>query len=117
MRRVQMNKRLRQVGFVTAMMICCANLTVAQAPPLVKAFHPEGPMPSYEVATIKPSDPGERFMGPTLRQYIAGAYGLPRQMVMLSGQENAFSQLIGGPAWIDKDRYDIKGKPSEDIAE
>ena len=110
--------RLPNLGrCVAALGMCVACAGVAQGPPVVKAFHPDRPMPSYEVATIKPSDPGGRFMGPTLRQYIAGAYGLPRQMVMLSGQENASSQLIGGPAWIDKDHYDIKGKPSDEQTE
>jgi len=112
-----MRKLWRHVSVVTVATMLSAAAGVAQTPPVVKAFHPEGPMPSYEVATIKPSDPGGRFMGPTLRQYIAGAYGLPRQMVILSGQENAFSQLIGGPAWIDKDHYDIKGKPSDEQTE
>ena len=107
----------RHVSLVTVATMLCAAAGVAQTTPVVKAFHPEGPMPSYEVATIKPSDPGARFMGPTLRQYIANAYGLPRQMVIVSGQDNAFPQLIGGPAWIDKDHYDIKGKPSDEETE
>ena len=111
-----MNKWCHPVGAATAMMICCANLTMAQAPPVVKAFHPEGPMPSYDVATIKPSDPAVPF-GTTLRRYIGSAYGVPSGSITLMGQEDPNARVIGGPAWIDKDKYDFKGKAPEELAE
>lgn len=83
---------------------------------MVKAFHPSGPMPSYEVATIKPADPDKQFAGMTLRRYIAMAYGVPLAWGM-PGVELQGSQVIGGPEWIDKDRYDIKGKPPDELRE
>ncbi|HKO19136.1 MAG TPA: TIGR03435 family protein, partial [Acidobacteriaceae bacterium] len=109
--------RLRVLaGQLVCLGLCGAWAGVAQTPPVVKAFHPDGPMPSYDVATIKPSDPGQQFGGTTLRRYISGAYGVQAGWAIMVGQET-FSQVIGGPAWIDKDRYDIKGKPPEDIAD
>lgn len=83
---------------------------------VVKAFHPAGPLPSYEVATIKPADPDKPFAGMILRRYIAMAYGVPLPWG-IPGVELQGSQVIGGPEWIDKDRYDIKGKAADELRE
>jgi uncharacterized protein (TIGR03435 family) len=68
-------------------------------------------VPSFEVATIKPSDPkltrtGFQIEGrhvvmtnQTLENLIALAYGLQ------------VKQVVGGPAWFETDRYDIDGVP------
>jgi len=80
----------------------------------VKAFHPAGPLPSYEVATIKPENPRPpapgvaRRITPTLRAYIASAYGV--QLSPNAAPGCAGCQVIGGPAWLDQDHYDIEGK-------
>ena len=67
-------------------------------------------LPSFEVASIKPSkrDAGHhwdsnedrvRIEGYSLRDLIAYAYGLKSN-----------SQVLGGPDWIDKQRFDISAK-------
>jgi uncharacterized protein (TIGR03435 family) len=61
--------------------------------------------PSYEVATIKPSNPAES--GSPLRMYIMAAFGM---------QPQSTQQLIG-PEWIDKKWYDIEGKVPESLQE
>ncbi len=67
--------------------------------------------PSFEVATIKPSQPdrpgraflwrGNQFttINTTLMALITFAYGVQQK------------QVIGGPDWIDSDKFDIEGKP------
>lgn len=67
--------------------------------------------PSFEVASIKPTrkDEGDRdwdsgadrlrIEGYSLRNLIASAYGLKSD-----------SQVLGGPDWIDKRRFDIAAK-------
>jgi uncharacterized protein (TIGR03435 family) len=45
--------------------------------------------------------------GITLRNYIRNAYG--------PGMQLSAAQVIGGPDWLDKDQYDIQGKPSPDL--
>jgi len=107
--------RLPYIALLTAAAIALAAGGVAQEP-VVKAFHPAGPLPSYEVATIKPTDPAKAFGGTTLRRYIASAYGVPLPWG-LPGVELQGSQVVGGPEWIDKDRYDIHGKPPEELRE
>jgi uncharacterized protein (TIGR03435 family) len=77
---------------------------------------PQGQKPSFEVASIKVNTsgpglvgfmPGDRFNATNvnLRMLLQYAYR-PR------GLSN--SQIIGGPAWIDTDRFDIQGKPEGD---
>ncbi len=81
---------------------------------IARVFHPPAPLPSYDVATVKPavnvSAPNGMILmgGTTVRQYIRSAYG--------SGSAQlAPAQVIGGPDWLEKDRYDIQGKPSPDL--
>src|SRR5215475_8032194 len=74
------------------------------------------PKPSFEVVSIKPSPPnlgirgggprGDRLMmtGASLRMLLQQGYGRPTQ-----GGPNQL-QIIGGPSWIDSDRYDIQAK-------
>jgi len=81
---------------------------------VARVFHPAPPLPSYDVATIKPSVPvtGSNGMivlsGTTVRRYIRTAFA-PASVSL------APSQVIGGPEWIDKDTYTITGKPSADL--
>jgi len=95
------------------------NLTRATAetawkipePPPPPRMMPADADPAFEVATVKPSNPderrgGSRFQGrefssinTSVSALIAFAYGIhPRQ-------------LVGGPDWIAKERYDLLGKP------
>jgi uncharacterized protein (TIGR03435 family) len=76
-----------------------------------RAFGQAAPAPTFEVASIKPSkaEPGSssgidtdkgrlsaRYV--TLRRCIRGAYNVPE------------TQVLGGPKWIDDERYDIDAK-------
>src|SRR5215813_10905326 len=75
------------------------------------------PKPSFEVISIKPSAPnlqfgirgggarGDRYTmsGANLRMLLQNAYG--RQS---TGGPPGQLQIIGGPSWMDSDRYDIQ---------
>jgi bla regulator protein BlaR1 len=88
---------------------------IAEAPAHGQAVHATGPHPSFEVATIKPAQQGGippgltlpppnifRNLGVTARDLVRVAYGLP------SGP--AEDRVLGGPSWVDTNRYDIDGK-------
>jgi bla regulator protein BlaR1 len=89
----------------------------AQPKPELLLYHPSAPL-SYEVATIKPIDantadgmvrlsPGvtRRPLSPlNLRRYIMNAYG-----AMYA------AQVVGGPDWLDKEAYNIKGKVPDEL--
>jgi uncharacterized protein (TIGR03435 family) len=76
-----------------------------------------GPRPSFEVASVRPSPPdeeGRNFSGPggqtdsfrvrgmTIKKLVSYAYGI--------GYDG---ELSGGPKWIGTDRFDIEAKPNE----
>src|SRR6185369_699214 len=83
-----------------AFMAAAASLRGQTPPPAI---------PTFDVAAIKPSksldigsmvQPGGRYIadGVTLRMLLKIAYGMHD------------SQFIGGPDWIDKDRFEINAK-------
>jgi len=104
-------------GSKVASLVLCGAIwagTACAQTPEVKLFHPDGPLPAYDVATIKPPDPARPY-GTTLRRFIQQAYGGVRMMIFrIDGPVNLITQVVGGPAWIDKDMYQITGKASED---
>jgi uncharacterized protein (TIGR03435 family) len=81
------------------------------APPPPLAPMPETANPSFEVATIKPSDPnrpgklftvkGRQFItiNTNLADLINFAYGVHAR------------QVINAPSWMDSDKFDITGQP------
>jgi uncharacterized protein (TIGR03435 family) len=91
--------------------IAATAVAAAQTPP---------PAPAFEVVSIKPNKsgdgrtlmgfpPGGRFAatGVTLRMLIANAYGTPQPLPTF--------RIIGGPSWINRDRFDIVAKAEGDV--
>jgi uncharacterized protein (TIGR03435 family) len=82
--------------------------------PLLSQTSPR-PTPSFDVISIKPSAPGpgirgggargDRYTmnGATLRMLLQNAYQKPST----AGPAGPI-QIIGGPAWMDSDRYDVQ---------
>ena len=103
--------RSRLVAHALLLAVVMAAQALAQSPPAA------APLPSFEVASIKPDragSPGARFMmGPdrftaeniTLRMLIAMAYGVKD------------FQLSGGPSWINSGRYDVHAKAEDALVE
>jgi hypothetical protein len=67
--------------------------------------------PAFEMASIKPTNPGGRGGGIRMqgRQFTATNLSVSNLIQIAYGIHPR--QLIGAPAWIEKDRYDILGKP------
>src|SRR5262245_4370190 len=76
------------------------------------------PAPVFEVASIKPNKnppwqgsswgyPPGRFLVQNvhMRMVIAMVYGEPRGFLV--------ARVLGGPSWLDDERYDIEGKTVE----
>ncbi len=103
---------------LAAATVGCALVGVsqtAQPKPELLLFHPSGPPLSYEVATIKPLapdvasimiklPPGGSLSPLSIRRYIMNAYGAVYP-----------AQIVGGPDWLNKDAYDIKGKVADEL--
>jgi bla regulator protein BlaR1 len=82
-------------------------------------LHATGPLPSFEVATIKPSNGGNaipsintpsesRTINVTARNLIEQAYHIPWTPVFNE-------RVVGGPGWIDNDRYDVEARIDESL--
>ena len=79
------------------------------------------PRPVFEVASVKHSAPGQqqgvvmpapgRFVAKNapMRLIITWAYRRP------DGTPYRDEQVIGGPAWLERDRFDIEGKTAGDV--
>jgi len=67
--------------------------------------------PAFEVASIKPTNPGGRGGGIRMqgRQFTATNLSVSNLIALAYGIHPR--QLSGAPDWIEKDRYDILGKP------
>jgi bla regulator protein blaR1 len=95
----------------------CAGLAVSSAAQII---HASDPLPSFEVATIKPASPQPHsssvspaevnISNGTVRNLIEQAYGIPWTLA-----EN--ERVLGGPAWLDANRYDIVARIPSDLAE
>jgi bla regulator protein blaR1 len=84
-----------------------------------QVLHATGPLPSFEVATVKPSNGDNttpsvstatesRTMNVTARNLIEQAYGIP----WTSGRNE---RVVGGPSWIDNNRYDVDARIDESL--
>ena len=70
--------------------------------------------PSFEVATIKPTDPGQRG---TQINYQPSGRLVMRGITVLGMVTSAYNvrnfQVTGGPGWVSNDRWDIEARPEE----
>lgn len=97
-------------GLLVCGMLVAPHLGAQQARTIATA----APPPSFEVASVRPSRPDSRNLdwddspgrvsisGYSLRRLIRAAYGL---------KSNA--QVLGGPKWIDSERFDIVAKADD----
>ena len=86
--------------------LASAHVGAAQSPPA------SVPRAAFDVATVRPNKSGE--MRVSMRIIPGGAYEAFNvtlgSMIRLAYRLQD-SQLIGAPAWVDQDRFDIVGKP------
>ena len=94
--------------------LATACLAVCAAPLCGQILHATAPLPSFEVATIKPSTGGNaipstrtptesRTIDVTTRNLIEQAYRIP----WTAGHNE---RIAGGPDWIDTIRYDVDAR-------
>ncbi len=93
------------------MKISVAIALFAMGIALGQAFAPRGDL-KFEVGTIKPSPPEEPGGGvrpaPGARRYVGTALDL-RSYLYVAYQVKP-EQIMGGPAWVDKEHYDLNAE-------
>lgn len=67
--------------------------------------------PSFEVATIKPSDPDERNQGFQLNGHRIRVLNNNMTAIVCFAYKVQKSQIVNAPEWFDEDRWDIDGVP------
>ena len=81
----------------------------ARAPHWI-AFAQPTPRPSFEVASVKPGDPDGRFnVGAQGSLLIAN--NAPLSILIGFAYDVQLHQILGGPKWINTDRFTIDAKP------
>jgi len=109
---------MRRLVTSRVLLLTCGVVGAAMAVP-ARGQSPQAsaqPAPQFEAASVKPSagirerafdlSPGGRFAAKnaTLRDLVQMAYALP------SGRLRLDAQIVGGPAWINSDRFDVVAK-------
>jgi uncharacterized protein (TIGR03435 family) len=104
--------------FFSAIAAVSVAFVFAQSPALPAQQGSPAKTPlEFEVATVKPDEPGKMVMvemrvypggrlvihGHDLRELIANAFDLPAW------------EVVGGERWVNQLRFDIEGKPPEDL--
>jgi uncharacterized protein (TIGR03435 family) len=98
-------------------MVCAvvlASLAAVAIPSFAQVIKSDGPKPQFEVATVKPNNSGEQgaSLGPRPGGRLNGTNQTIRNLI-----RNAFNvqpnQIIGGPDWMDSDRFDIVAKAAD----
>ena len=108
-----MKSRMSRTCFQLVLEIAVVAALLSTARPLEaqdKSLPATAERAQFEVATIKPSEPGEfaRTWGREGRRFQARNMYL-KYLIQWAWNLQA-NQVIGGPDWIDKDRFDIDGE-------
>jgi uncharacterized protein (TIGR03435 family) len=90
-------------------------MTVLAAMPLFSQTAPK-PKPSFDVISIKPTQPGGRTRGGGPRGDRFAMTGATLKMLLQAGYQRlqpgmvSDFEIVGGPSWIDSDQYDVEAK-------
>jgi uncharacterized protein (TIGR03435 family) len=117
-----MTAKWRHAAIATILGICSMAAGLALSPTPKPQPPTSSAIPSFEVATVKPSasleqsgslrmQPGGLFrsINLTVRDLIVGAHRTPEAQLFPS-------QIIGGPSWLATDRYDIAARVGAELA-
>ncbi|HEY2469095.1 MAG TPA: TIGR03435 family protein [Terracidiphilus sp.] len=94
-------------------------ILIAGKPPLTRAqdaYAPTTPL-AFEVATVKSDDPNKLIMI-ELRVYPGGRliiHGHSLRTLIAEAFDQPGWQIVGGQKWVDELRFDIEGKPPEEL--
>jgi uncharacterized protein (TIGR03435 family) len=72
---------------------------------------PKDAVPVFEVATIKPSQPGAQGRGLTMRGRNVVTINTPVSFLMSFAYGVHPRQVVGGPSWLESENFDITGQP------
>jgi hypothetical protein len=87
--------------------------TIPEPPPPPKMMDPNA-TPAFEVATIKPSDPGRPGWGITVNPSgVFHTLNTTLNDLIKFAYDMHPNQVVGAPAWADSEKFDIEAKPDK----
>ncbi len=86
--------------------------TIPEPPPPPKMMDDKA-KPEFEVATIKPSKPEERFSLLLNRSGMLNTTGTSVIDLLKFAYDLHPRQITGGPSWLESDKFDVSGKPDK----
>ena len=97
------------------LLLAAAGAALVVLPLLVSGQAPSSP--TFDVASVKPNKSGP---GPSMLQNQPGgrfnATNVPARLLIQQAYRLQGFQLVGGPAWLTSDRFDVVAKGSGDLA-
>ncbi len=126
-----MTLRLEKLSFVKKLALAAIGLAVVAGPVAFglmqqttragQILHATGPLPSFEVATIKPNHSGSGFASFAVPEIAAPRDRFIATNTTIKGlilwawapgttRPLPEDQVVGGPSWINSDRFDIDAK-------
>lgn len=93
-----------------------ASLAVAlisPAPLHAQLLHPDGPLPSFEVATIRPGHPDDKLRFRMAPAELNVENASVTDLIRFAYAVKSTAQLPKSPHWIDTDKFDINAKIGE----
>ena len=120
--RIMTERVARELDFGKKLLFVAAALLTVAAPIV---FGLQNTMPStaapevkstaadthgYDVASIKPNKSGSNIVRMMIRPDGLSAMGGTLRMLIENAYEIQYFQILGGPKWINSDRYDIEAK-------
>jgi uncharacterized protein (TIGR03435 family) len=97
----------RLIGFVGAVGLGL-GMAVGQGVPA--ALMPADAHPSFDVSTIKLSDPASHRQGINSNANHVGAQGQTLKSLMMFAYGVHGQQIVGAPGWVSEDKYEIDGR-------
>jgi bla regulator protein BlaR1 len=122
--RIMTHRLVDQLSFGRKLLLACAGMVVI-AGPVVFGFAngsqsatqsqpvSGGPLPSFEVASVKPNHSGTQMVRIMNSPGRFSAVNVTPKMLIQFAYDVKGPQLSGSPSWIDSERYDIDAKTDE----
>ncbi len=112
--RLTLGRKLILASFATAAIALPICFGIADAPVVAQTQTADGPIPPYQVVTLKVNTSGEKI---THIEFLPGGGFIATNSTLRHLIEVAYGakdfELSGGPSWIDSDHYDIDVRTTE----
>jgi uncharacterized protein (TIGR03435 family) len=86
---------------------------IPEAPAKPKAMASDAD-PEFDACSIKPSAPGQQGRGLTVRGREIVTINTPVSFLITFVYGVSAQQIVGAPAWLDSESFDLNGKPAQD---